>query len=522
MKGDFSRITFDPLNHYSRVLSQQGRVTLDADPNEQAAIFLHNLRTLARDLIGPRGGPLDRLGFIVHVSAGRPASLSIGKGHYYVDGILCENDSVCDYAKQPDYTPSAGDPLIKQLQAPSGQTFWLYLDVWERHITYIEHDPIREAALNGPDTCTRSKVVWQVKAMNVVALIEELTKKKGFVDAITPQTNDTSKLSDKLENDIKLLKSPDQNACAAPLDALTPTSDTRMAARLDPRGLQINDPCIISPDAKYRGAENQLYRVEIHRGSDAGPPTFKWSRDNGSVATPWIRTEGNDLIVANVRGFAAGAWVELSNDTDELLGIPGTLVKLARVESDRLSVDPGSVSDVTALVCPTSRGSTKVRRWDQTENDDITLDAGAVPIVEVSAQDPHWIGLEDGVQVQFASGGEYLSGDYWLIPARVATGSIEWPRELNTDGSTKDWDPLPPHGVEHHHAPLGFLSWGNNEFKVSTCLCFIEPINSCTRAALIRPVRPIIAPRDAAKPARDAEPVPAAATPTTPKRRKPK
>ena len=39
MKGDFSRITFDPKKHYSRVLMQQGRVQLDADWNEQAAIF---------------------------------------------------------------------------------------------------------------------------------------------------------------------------------------------------------------------------------------------------------------------------------------------------------------------------------------------------------------------------------------------------------------------------------------------------------------------------------------------------
>ena len=40
MKGDFSRISFDPANRFSRVLTQQGRVTLDADFNEQADILL--------------------------------------------------------------------------------------------------------------------------------------------------------------------------------------------------------------------------------------------------------------------------------------------------------------------------------------------------------------------------------------------------------------------------------------------------------------------------------------------------
>ena len=38
MKGDFSRLTFDPKKHYRRVLMQQGRVQVDADWNEQEAI----------------------------------------------------------------------------------------------------------------------------------------------------------------------------------------------------------------------------------------------------------------------------------------------------------------------------------------------------------------------------------------------------------------------------------------------------------------------------------------------------
>src|SRR6266545_3561762 len=57
MKGDFTRGTFDPANHFSRVLMQQGRVQLDADWNEQTAIMLHLLRTMAYDVFGPHGGP---------------------------------------------------------------------------------------------------------------------------------------------------------------------------------------------------------------------------------------------------------------------------------------------------------------------------------------------------------------------------------------------------------------------------------------------------------------------------------
>jgi hypothetical protein len=57
MKGDFTRDTFDPIQQFSRVLMQQGRVQLDADWNEQVAIFWHYLRSLTTDLVGPHWGP---------------------------------------------------------------------------------------------------------------------------------------------------------------------------------------------------------------------------------------------------------------------------------------------------------------------------------------------------------------------------------------------------------------------------------------------------------------------------------
>ena len=45
MKGDFTRDTFDPTRHFSRVLMQQGRVQLDADWNEQTAIVMQKVNT---------------------------------------------------------------------------------------------------------------------------------------------------------------------------------------------------------------------------------------------------------------------------------------------------------------------------------------------------------------------------------------------------------------------------------------------------------------------------------------------
>src|SRR5262252_3875873 len=131
MKGDFTRDTFDALKHFSRVLTQQGRVTLDADFNEQAAILLRYLRTLARDIIGPYAGPVEHTGFMLSYNKNE-GRLEIGAGRYYVDGILVENEHQCWYDTQPSYPVPQDDLLLKK-----GETnvFWVYLDVWERHIT---------------------------------------------------------------------------------------------------------------------------------------------------------------------------------------------------------------------------------------------------------------------------------------------------------------------------------------------------------------------------------------------------
>src|SRR3954469_10335800 len=130
MKGDFSRDTFDPLRHFSRVLVQQGRLQLDADSNEQSDILLHYLRMLATDIIGRHGGPGD--GFTIGAPTGSMQKLdfTIARGRYYVEGVLAESDmDDLTYTGQRGYTQA--DPLV------DGKRNLVYLDVWERHVTAL-------------------------------------------------------------------------------------------------------------------------------------------------------------------------------------------------------------------------------------------------------------------------------------------------------------------------------------------------------------------------------------------------
>ena len=70
---------------------------------------------------------------------------------------------------------------------------------------------------------------------------------------------------------------------------------------------------------------------------------------------------------------------------------------------------------------------------------------------------PAWLTLEDGVQIQFPKPparqkNTYRTGDYWWLPARTITGDVEW---LGPVGQPLA---VPPHGVQHHYAPLAIIT----------------------------------------------------------------
>lgn len=497
MKGDFSMERFNPAKHYNRVLKQQGRVDLDSDWNEQAGISQYLLRTLIVDLLGPAGGPDGACGFdlVLPPPEDLPAAVGdfvLGEGRYYVDGLLVENDAPVSYSAQPD--------LPSPPKLNTGKTYLAYLDVWERHISYIEDDSIREVALNGPDTCTRAKTLWQVKLIEAAGGLSPAPKDRAELEAqikevsvklddakkaLEQETNRTKQATlkrniAKLEKQLADLRSqletggtspepiPPTGECGDLLVQLEDWESGTMAAWIPPADAS-DTPCVLPPESRYRGLENHLYRVEVHNSGDTGDanhvPTFKWSRENGSIVTRWLGTTGNDLRVGSSRGFAAGQWVELTSDADDLLGQPGPLTRITRIDGDILTVE-------SAPAWNPELSNPKVRRWDQTANDNLTLVDGAIPIVP-GTFNTGWIAIEDGIAVQF-SAGNYRNGDYWLIPARVATGAIDWP-------SDSAGNPLPrePRGIEHHYAPLFMVkAVADSPFVslVKDCRCRFAPL----------------------------------------------
>ncbi len=458
MYGDFSRLTFAPDKHFSAVLSQQGRVTLDSDANEQALLVQHFLRTLAADIIGPHGGPGQSFAIRLEVESKTIKNLTVDPGRYYVHGIPCENDAVdvagqpvpATYLHQPDLLP---DPPNKLPTPP----FLVYLRVHERLVTSVEDPSTREIALGdtGPDTAARSRIVWQV-----------------LVTDKNPATGDKFDTAPALTRD-----DIDKNWSNWEKQLASGTGRLRAQAV----SVTDTDPCITAPDARYRGLDNQLYRVEVHTGGTAGPAgksgtaTFKWSRENGSVVFPIVTfgkadaDGGVDVTVASlgrddILGLDVGDWVEVVDDDSVRRGKPEPLRRVAAIDPLDLVV---TLEKLGSDAQSTATGQNPLlhpllRRWDQQEGSPARGGAernsadNALKIVETTDGNDIWLDLEDGVQIQFVKGeskdGRYERGDYWLIPARTAIGDVEWPRD--TAGRPI---PRPPVGVTYYAAPLALV-----------------------------------------------------------------
>lgn len=450
MHADLSRVTFRPDKHYAAVLAQQGRVQLDADANEQTAIALHRERTAVADLVGRYGGPAGAPGFAITYKAGNrvPDDLTIGAGRYYVDGIPldatrprpgvpaesgegdqapgADDDTLWRYWTQPD---GYRDPERESDRLPDKFPYLVYLKVWERSVTAVEDPEIREVALGAamPDTAARRKVVWQVLALPATEL--DVPVRKGAAPEIREAFD----------------KWAQQRA----------TSGAWLAARAERPSRADEDPCVTHPEARYRGPENQLYRVEIHQGGTAERATFKWSRENGSVTVPVASLDGAWVTLATLGAddkldLGAGDWVEVSDAAYESRDERTPLLRVEEVDLPgrrvRLSGEPAPGTGRVAARRPF------LRRWDHRGG----TGRGAPRLVDgalaLKGREGTWLDLEDGVQVFFAAEGTYRPGDHWIVPARTATGTVEWPRDTARRPLLQ-----PPAGIEVHYAPLAWV-----------------------------------------------------------------
>src|ERR1041384_4967165 len=157
MGSDKARRSYDPSRMYRSVVSQQGRVTLEADGNEGEEIRAEEARADLIDVIGPLGAPAD--GFRISVPPGGDLSdFAIGAGALYVGGMRVVNPDPkatykgqwrVDWKGQPAewLGPPHGRVVAEPLERPVNEL--IYLSLVEREVSAVEDPALREPAIGG-------------------------------------------------------------------------------------------------------------------------------------------------------------------------------------------------------------------------------------------------------------------------------------------------------------------------------------------------------------------------------------
>jgi DNA-binding beta-propeller fold protein YncE len=347
-----------------------------------------------------------------------------GAGRFYADGMQAVRERHGTYWTQRDL-PSPDPAALAPVAAGNRRIDCAYLDIWERPIGYIEHPDLREVALDGIDTCTRTQLMAQVRLIKGAEV--------AFASAV---------------------QAP--NAVFAGLRGIGSgvlTTKDKPAATIDPCA----DPCEPKIEGPYLGESNRLFRIEIHAAGNVGAALaattarFKWSRENATAATGLIEdalAATTSALVEKPEIYAIGDLIELSDDLIEKVTgayedrvghshhLRGELRKITTInlQTRRISWEDPSVVDPLEVPFHAALPRTlriaqhaKIVRWDA-----------------VGACVPGDIVLADGVVIEFG-GSDLRPGDYWLFTTRAIDRSVESLIEA------------PARGIRHHYYPLSAI-----------------------------------------------------------------
>ena len=432
---DISRSATDFRKHYKSVGMQQGRVTLDADFNENEDLHGEEERRALVDIIGPDGTPDD--GFLisdVKVLFGK-IDFAIAAGTFYLGGLHLEMDQTERFREQSDWLQFSGPALPAPPTA--GRRFDLvYLESWLQPVTAVEDSELLEPALGGPDTSTRMRVmrrVWLAMNMPIGDCRQDWNTLVGIW-----KRNGLGALNDQNEQ----------------------VADTRLQVDFEPGTTLPADLCSPPVSSGYLGAENQAIRVQL---TDA--THFTWGFDN---AAPLYRVQvsNNGATITMLTEPKDQAHWPLSGQVVELLQWTAVLPNKEKLASQgggfparvASSYNPDTKSFTIATNVPATFGAgwkTRtdaadlgpeffyLRVWNRGSDTTSPLTIPFVPGAAVSLG-------QTGLKVTI-TGTDRRPFDYWIIAARPESPNTVVPWLLKSGRS--------PHGVRRFYTPLAVIEW---------------------------------------------------------------
>lgn len=428
MATDVARLSFDPARLYRGVVPQQGRVSLEAEANEQRTIDTEERRAEMIDIVGATGTPDD--GYAVGLGTGY--EITVNPGTMYVGGWRVELDETMDDAHQPDWLDRPGD------EHQAGREHVILL-VQETDVTAVEDPALYEVALGGPDGAARTRLLQRV--------IRTAT--------------DGATCSEAMAEDVKgwITQGLDYDPPTAAL-----LSDSRLLVtwEADPTP----EPCEPTSAGGFLGAENQLLRVQLTRIGDDGHFDIVWGYDDASFLYRVTADASTNPVLTLDRSPVddfhrprAGQAVQALRATAQLASTDGAVEGYVAALGGEVAVltvpyDP----DLKAVTFPTPLPSGYT---DPNADAQLFLRVWEEQITDAEPGQPITL-RSTGVKVTITAvgGGHLHRDDFWCIGVRPSTPTAVYPARLLRT-------PQPPDGPRLWVAPLAVIEWkGDSGFDV--------------------------------------------------------
>jgi len=455
--SDISRNLFQPKKHYSAVNLQQGRVIVDSDWNEGVALRTEDVRATLLDITCAHGSPNDGMlvsgasvvtDFDVTPAGGTnntdTIDFDIAAGSYYLGGLRLVVETGETFLTQSDWLQlDSAQELLPDAYEDGGRNDLVYVHAWEQTVSAIEDSELREVALGGRDTSTRTRRMHRFMVKTGVDTTDCADEFAAFIEELTTSTYPEAGF-DEASGEL---------ASPALLEVGFTSSDDE------------EDLCAEPTSTGYVAAQNQAIRVELR---DASPdPILLWGYDNASKifrvkvdpdqSTLTFLTEPEDL-----------ASMPLAGDTVELLPWGALLPNMEKVAETM-----GMLTTILTSYDPTTKTAVIDDDVSQTWLDWLSQHQGdyANPddpegdqlYVYLRVWEESFVYTEDAAHSLAGTGltvtvrHEGIPGDYWIIGARPSTPERVVPWDLTTP------EGVSPHGPRRFYAPLSILEWMGGE-----------------------------------------------------------
>ena len=468
MAGDRARVSFDPSRQWRGLVAQQGRVTVEADWNEAAAIDAERVRELTLSVVGTLGTPDGGYVVTAFPTAGSPPAgappagspppsgpgdLIIGPGTLYVGGERLGLDAPVAYSAQPDWLDHSTDPRWSPPAAPTGTSYELvYLVASEQEVSAVEDPALADIALGGPDTMGRRRMLQR------------------FVRCPSPSA----------------VGYQAWDALVATLGGAGLTFDAASMALGSATTLQVSfttsspaGPCQPAASGGYLGAENQMIRVMVTGTDDSGAATLVWGYDNASFLYR-VKAAAYDTGSGTTMVTLASAPPDSYHNP-----VPGQVVELLRdavqlTAADYIASPAGFAAPLTSGFTPATMSLTMT---GEPPADYLSPDATpqlylrvwqAAAVAPPGQRTP--LG-DTGIEVTLATGtGAFHPGDFWRFAVRPAQPTLVYPDRYLAAGQ-------PPDGPRTLACPIAVLSWEAGAASAASCVPVFSGLTGQTSGA---------------------------------------